>query len=181
MQAILLDRDGVINHERAGYVKSWQEFEFLPGALSALQRLATLNVPILVITNQSAIGRGIVPLERVTAIHEQLHKAVTDTGGRIDAFFVCPHHPADGCFCRKPKPGLLLQAAQQFGFMLEQAIFIGDAITDFEAANAAGCQAILVQSGRQGMSLEQLLVGVPLPPLIVADLAAAVDFLLRSA
>lgn len=177
MRAILLDRDGVINYERVDYVKSWQEFELLPGVLPALQRLAVLALPILVITNQSAIGRGIIPQETVTAIHRQLCTAVATAGGRIDAFFVCPHHPDADCACRKPKPGLLFQAAQQFHFPLDQAVFIGDAVTDFEAARAAGCQSILVKSGRQGASLDHFFVDAMLPPLIVADLAAAVDLI----
>ncbi|MEZ4731884.1 MAG: HAD family hydrolase [Caldilineaceae bacterium] len=178
MRAILLDRDGVINRERADYVKRWQEVELLPGVLTALQRLAALAIPILVITNQSAIGRGIVQAETVAALHEQLRTVVAQAGGRIDAFFVCPHHPADGCLCRKPQPGLLRQAAAQFHFALDQAVFIGDAITDFQAARAAGCRSILVKSGRQGAALAELLAGETTPPLLVADLAAAVDLLL---
>jgi len=178
MRAILLDRDGVINRERADYVKSWQELELLPGALAALQRLATLEIPILVITNQSAIGRGIIQPKTVAAIHDQLRTVVAQAGGRLDAFFICPHHPADGCLCRKPQPGLLHQAAAQFHFALDQAVFIGDAITDFQAARAAGCRSILVKSGRQGAALTDLLTGETTPPPLVADLAAAVDLLL---
>jgi D-glycero-D-manno-heptose 1,7-bisphosphate phosphatase len=178
VRAILLDRDGVINRERADYVKDWQEFEWLPGVLPALQRLAPLAQPIVVVTNQSAIGRGIIPRETVTAIHSQLHAVVAKAGGRIDGFFVCPHHPDADCFCRKPKPGLLFQAAHQFHFALDQAVFIGDTVTDFEAARAAGCQSILVKSGRQGASLDNLFVDVMLSPPIVADLSAAVDLIL---
>ncbi|MCE7987283.1 MAG: HAD family hydrolase [Caldilinea sp. CFX5] len=177
MQAILLDRDGVLNRERADYVKSWQEFQFLPGVLPALARLATLAVPIVVVTNQSAIGRGIIEAAVVTELHQRLHEVVTKAGGRIDAFFVCPHHPADNCRCRKPQPGLLQQAAHQFAFSLTEAVFIGDAMTDYEAACAAGCHAILVKSGRQGVDLDRLFVDAVLPPPIVADLAAAVDLL----
>jgi D-glycero-D-manno-heptose 1,7-bisphosphate phosphatase len=177
MQAVLLDRDGVINRERADYVKSWQEFEFLPGVLPALQRLTTLAIPIVVITNQSVIGRGIVEPAVVAAIHQQLCQAVSAAGGRIDRFFVCPHHPADRCPCRKPQPGLLYQAAQQVGFTLTEAVFIGDAVTDFEAACAVGCQSILVRSGRQGAALDRLLIDTLLPPPIVADLQGAVNLL----
>jgi len=184
MQAILLDRDGVINAERADYVKEWCEFSFLPDALHALQRLTGLDIPILVITNQSAIGRGIIQHATVTEIHRELAREVKKAGGRIDAFFVCPHHPADGCLCRKPKPGLLFQAAEQFGFALEAALFIGDSVTDYEAAHAAGCRSILVRSGRQGASLDKFFIDAMLPPSrlpppIVADLSAAVDLILR--
>lgn len=179
MQAILLDRDGVINRERADYVKSWQEFQFLPGVLPALARLATLPIPIVVITNQSAIGRGIIGAAVVTDLHQRLCNVVTQAGGRIDAFFVCPHHPADHCRCRKPEPGLLQEAAQQFAFSLTEAVFIGDAMTDYAAACAAGCQSILVKSGRQGADLDRLFIDAVSPPPIVADLAAAVDLLFK--
>lgn len=175
--AILLDRDGVINHERADYVKSWSEFQLLPGVLAALRQLATLPIPIAVLTNQSAIGRGLVAPATVAAIHDQLTEIVRTAGGRLDGFFVCPHLPTAGCACRKPQPGLLLQAAHHFGFDLAQAVFIGDAITDFEAARAAGCYAILVKSGRQGATLDAAFPAGAAPP-IVADLAAAVNLLL---
>jgi D-glycero-D-manno-heptose 1,7-bisphosphate phosphatase len=151
IHAILLDRDGVINRERADYVKSWDEFEFLPGALAALQRLAQLKWPILVITNQSAIGRNLVTVDDVDEIHRQLSAAVADAGGRIDAFYICPHHPAAGCACRKPQPGLLIQAATAFHLKLARCIFIGDSYTDYQAANAAGCHCMLVNSGRQDL------------------------------
>lgn len=177
MQAILLDRDGVINQERADYIKNWQEFQFLPGVLPALAQLATLPIPIVVITNQSAIGRGIIEAAVVADLHQRLHEVVTAAGGRIDAFFVCPHHPTDNCRCRKPQPGLLQQAAQQFAFSLTEAVFIGDAMTDYAAACAAGCQSILVKSGRQGADLDRLFVDTVSPPPIVADLAAAVALL----
>lgn len=175
--AVLLDRDGVINQERADYVKNWAELQILPGVLPALRRLAALSIPIVVITNQSAIGRGLVAPGTIAAIHDQLTQMVITAGGRLDGFFVCPHHPAAGCDCRKPKPGLLRQAAQCFGFDLTQAVLIGDAITDFEAAHAAGCHAILVKSGRQGATLAGSFPGTAAPP-IVADLAAAVELLL---
>lgn len=176
MQAIFLDRDGVINRERADYVKTWQEFEFLPGALTALRTLATLNLPLLVISNQSAIGRGLVRLDDVEQIHQKAMQQILAAGGRIDEFFICPHHPDAQCFCRKPKPGLLLDAARKYRLDLRQCLFIGDAVTDFEAAQAAGCQAILVESGRQGPHLYDRL-GAEAQVRIVKDLSAAVAFI----
>ena len=101
MQGILLDRDGVINRERADYVKDWREFSFLPGAIFALQQLAKLKQPIVIVTNQSAIGRDIVSRHDIDQIHRQLQYTVTKVGGRIDDFFICPHHPDAGCTCRK--------------------------------------------------------------------------------
>lgn len=175
LQAILLDRDGVINVERADYVKSWDELCLLPGVLPALHALAAWRVPICVLTNQSAIGRGIVTAAAVDSIHRRLAALVAAHGGRIDAFFVCPHHPDAGCTCRKPQPGLLLQAAQQFDLDLTQCVLIGDAVTDFGAASAVRCPCILIESGRQGPQLRHLL-GKTGPP-IVPDLSGAVALL----
>ncbi|MFN8487888.1 MAG: HAD family hydrolase [Caldilineaceae bacterium] len=176
-QAFFLDRDGVINRERADYVKSWAEFEFLPGVLPALQRLALLNAPILVISNQSAIGRGLVTSETVNAIHQAAQAKIEAAGGRIDGFFVCPHRPDEACACRKPKPDLLFQAAKLFNLDLGQCVFIGDTLTDFQAAEAAGCQSILVESGRQGPQLRKLCIDKP-AARITLNLAAAVDLIL---
>lgn len=178
MQAILLDRDGVINCERADYVKCWDEFVFLPGALAALGRLAALPVPILVISNQSAIGRGLVSRHDIDEIHRRSGEIITAAGGRVDAFFICPHHPQDQCECRKPRPGLLWQAANAYALALDQCVFIGDAITDFQAAQSAGCRSILVETGRQGSILRQTLAGVP-GVTIVADLMAAATLMLE--
>lgn len=179
LQAILLDRDGVINRERADYVKSWAEMEILPGVLPALACLTALDVPILVLTNQSAIGRGLVSRTQVDAIHSQLQQLVRDREGRIDAFYLCPHHPRDGCACRKPKPGLLLQAAVDFRLNLRDCVFIGDSWTDYQAAAAVDCPSILVASGRQGSQLPSLLASLAAVPL-VPDLAAAVSLLRQS-
>jgi D-glycero-D-manno-heptose 1,7-bisphosphate phosphatase len=178
LQAILLDRDGVINRERADYVKCWDELELLPGAVSALRRLAALPIPICVLTNQSAIGRGIVTAQTVAELHRRLADAIAAQGGRIDAFFVCPHRPDEACGCRKSQPGLLLQAAHQFGLDLARCVMVGDSISDYAAATAAGCPAILVRTGQQGPELARRLpadVAVPILP----DLAAAAEEVLH--
>ncbi len=177
MRAVFLDRDGVINRERSDYVKHWGEFEFLPGALEALRRLAGLNWPVLVITNQSAIGRGLATPSAVAEIHERMVAAVAAAGGRIDAVFVCPHHPDEGCDCRKPRPGLLHQAAAAFDLHLASCYFVGDAFTDLAAARAAGCRPILVQSGLRGPQLSDLLKDEPDVPLL-PDLPSAVAMIL---
>lgn len=180
MRGILLDRDGVINKERADYVKNWDEFVFLPGVLTALQQLAALPVPIVVVTNQSVIGRGIVQRQQIDQIHERARQQVQKAGGRIDQFFLCPHHPDEGCLCRKPQPGLLQQAAATFDFPLQEAVFVGDAITDFQAAQAAGCRSILVRSGRQGARLQALLAEqTSSHSPLVRDLTAATSLILE--
>ncbi len=150
---IFLDRDGVINHNRSDYVKSWAEFEFLPGALEALQLLAQLGHPIIVVSNQSAIGRGIIPHSTVDEIHERMVDSIREAGGRIDAILYCPHHPEKGCACRKPRPGLLLDAKRRFDLDLQRSFLVGDAESDILAAQAVGCQPILVRTGR---GVEQL-------------------------
>ncbi len=174
----------MINREREDYVKSWQEFVFLPGALEAMPRLAGLEVPILVITNQSAIGRGYVSAATVNRIHTRMQAAIAEAGGHVDQIYLCPHRPDEGCACRKPAPGLLLQAARDHGLDLTRCIFIGDSVTDAMAANAAGAQAILVRSGSQGDRLDALLAAArrsgamsrQTPP-ICDDLPAAVALL----
>jgi len=116
--AVFLDRDGVINHNRSDYVKSWKEFVFLPGALEAIARLAASAYAIVVVTNQSAIGRGIIPVEAVDDIHRRMVRRVQSAGGRIDAVSLCPHRPDEGCLCRKPAPGMLWEAAGQLSIDL---------------------------------------------------------------
>ncbi len=172
LQALLLDRDGVLNVERADYVRTPAQLLLLPGALQALLRAAAWGIPIIVISNQSCVGRGLVTPETLASINAHLAEQVAAAGGRIDAFFVCPHHPDAGCACRKPMPGLLLQAAAAFGLELRHCVLVGDSATDMQAAGAANCPAIWVSTGRR----------LPTPGLvpasrIVTDLSAALDLL----
>jgi D-glycero-D-manno-heptose 1,7-bisphosphate phosphatase len=141
---VLLDRDGVINRMRPDYVKSWEELEILPGAIEALARLTQAGCKLVVLTNQSAIGRGLLDRQQVDEIHRRLEALVERAGGRIEAFLLCPHTPQDGCACRKPAPGLLLRARDELGVDLGRAVLVGDQLSDVEAARAAGCRAILV-------------------------------------
>lgn len=154
--AIFLDRDGVINANRSDYVKSWAEFQFLPGALAALRRLATRGVLTVVVSNQSAIGRGIISQADVEQIHQRMQETVQKAGGMIHHIFYCPHAPAADCACRKPRPGLLWQAQAQYQIALSRSVLIGDALSDIEAAQAAGVSPILVKSGRGCAQLAQL-------------------------
>lgn len=179
--AIFLDRDGVINRNRDDYVKSWEEFVFLPGALAALRRLADLPWPILVVTNQSGVGRGIIPIGQVHAIHDNMRRAIQSHGGRIDGVFVCPHHPDDHCDCRKPAPGLLLQAQSRFKLDLTRSFLVGDSAGDILAAQQVGCRPFLVMTGRgpaQLPLLERTGVG---NYQVVADLSVAVERILQEA
>jgi len=141
---VLLDRDGIINRMRPDYVKRWEEVEILPGTLDALARLSAAGCDLIVLTNQSAIGRGLVSRETVDEIHRKMAALVEAHGGRIRAFLVCPHTPADACDCRKPAPGLLLRARDELGVDLADAVMVGDQLSDVGAAQAAGCRAILL-------------------------------------
>ena len=179
MHAILVDRDGVINRERSDYVKSWDEFEFLSGTFTALKLLSTLGIPILIVTNQSVIGRGITDVDTINDIHATMTQLVVDNGGRIDHIFVCPHAPVVQCDCRKPKPGMLLQAQSRYQLDLSKSFFIGDSITDYIAAKAAGCQPILVRTGRQGSTIDRLLLEQKAKQVpVMADLRTVANHLI---
>ena len=155
------------------------EFSFLPGAVESLYLLAQQNDPIIVISNQSAIGRGILSPQTATEINQQMQAEIGLHGGRLDDVYICPHRPEELCNCRKPRPGLLYQAAQKHQLDLEASFFIGDALSDIEAALAAGCQPILVLTGR-GSQQQQLLQqhrhsGIPVLP----DITAAAQYILN--
>lgn len=172
MTAIFVDRDGVINENRADYVKSWAEFRWLPQSLEALITLAAYTVPIFIVTNQSAVGRGLVPSATLDALHARMTRAVQERGGRIDGIYVCLHAPEASCRCRKPAPGLLFDAALTHGVDLTASVLIGDAFGDFGAARAAGTAYIHVRTGRGAAELPLVLAADPTVP-VVDDLAAA--------
>jgi len=146
--AIFLDRDGVINVNRADHVKSWDEFEFLPGAVDAIVELSRTSLDIFVITNQAVVNRGMVTREIVEWINLRMQRAIESCGGRITEVAYCPHRPSEACGCRKPEPGLLLSLASRHDIDLGRSIMVGDALTDVDAAMQAGCQPILVLTGR---------------------------------
>ena len=179
--AIFLDRDGVVIENRPDYVLRWEDVEFFPEAVRALAQFAARPYQIIIVTNQSAVGRGIISLETAQAINQKLVSELQTKGCRIDGVFMCPHAPDDQCTCRKPRPGLLLQAAQALEVDLTNSIMIGDAWTDLQAGQAAGVwQLALVRTGRGKQQL-----GLPHPPeiseaKIYADLAAALGDLIAS-
>ena len=145
--AVFIDRDGVINEERRGYVTQWGEFRLLPGAVEALVALARAGLDVLIVTNQSAIHRGIVSLDDVRRLHQHMVATLHKAGGRVRGVYVCPHTPDEECTCRKPQPGLLLRAAAEHGLDLTRCYLIGDKLSDMEAGLAAGCRCLLVLSG----------------------------------
>ncbi|MER2598381.1 MAG: D-glycero-beta-D-manno-heptose 1,7-bisphosphate 7-phosphatase [Caldilineales bacterium] len=175
---LFLDRDGVLNENRADYVRTWEQVEFLPGVFEALRALAASSVAVVVVTNQSAVGRGLMTVDTLAAIHHRMAAAISAAGGRVDAFYACPHAPAAHCTCRKPRPGMLLQAAADLNLDLSRSWLVGDAVSDIEAAVAAGSVPLLVLTGRgarqQAGLLSAGLAHVPVLP----DLAAAVRWML---
>ena len=166
MNTALLDRDGVIVRNRAGYVREPDDLELLPGSAEAIGRLCRAGWRVIVVTNQSVVGRGIISEATLARIHERLTELVRSADGGIERVFACTHHPLAGCECRKPRPGLLLAAHDQAGVTLGDAVLIGDMPSDAQAARAAGCRAILVGG--------EHVAGVT----TVADLGAAADLLL---
>ncbi|MDT8306294.1 MAG: HAD family hydrolase [Anaerolineae bacterium] len=179
--AIFLDRDGVIIENRADYVRSWADVAIYPQALAALARLKAARWPVIIVTNQSMVGRGLVSLADAEAINQRLVTTIASNGGQIDRVYMCPHAPDAACGCRKPQPGLLLQAAEELALDVKGSILVGDALTDIEAAQAAGVgRAALVLTGRgavQARLPEATALG---PPLLFDTLYAAVDAFLAS-
>lgn len=143
---IFLDRDGIINKKppKADYVKSWNEFHLLPGAIESLQLLTKNKFQIFIITNQAGVSRGFMTEDDLNKIHENLLNLLQKNNIKVMKIYYCPHGWSDECDCRKPKPGMLLRAAEEFSFDIKKAIFIGDDNRDKQAGDAAGCHTILL-------------------------------------
>ncbi len=171
MKLVILDRDGVINHDSEHYIKSPDEWKPIPGSLEAIARLTQAGFHVVVATNQSGLGRGLFDMAALNAMHEKMHKAVGQLGGRIDAVFFCPHAQDAGCACRKPKPGMLLEIGERFKIGLADVAVIGDSLRDLQAASAAGARPVLVLTGKGKQTREA--GGLPLGTAIHEDLAAA--------
>lgn len=153
MGTVFLDRDGVINRNRPGdYVKSWDEFQFLPGARQAIARLTTAGYRLIVVTNQACVGKEIVSWAAMQEIHARMLEEIARAGGWIEAVLCCPHLANAGCGCRKPAPGLLTRAHEEYGIDLTRAVLVGDSVTDVQAAAAVDMPAIMVLSGHGRMA-----------------------------
>jgi histidinol-phosphate phosphatase family protein len=147
-KAIFLDRDGVININRSDYVKSWDEFVFLPDAKRAVKLVNESDFILIIITNQSPIGRGIFNTSTLDEIHGKMLHEFAEVGCNITAIYYCPHKPDDGCSCRKPQPGLILKAAADFDIDLSRSWMVGDSDSDIEAGKRAGCKTAKVSDDR---------------------------------
>jgi D-glycero-D-manno-heptose 1,7-bisphosphate phosphatase len=153
LHAVFLDRDGVIIDD-VHYLARFDQVRLIPGAATAIRRLNQAAIPVVVVTNQSGVARGLFPESFVPLVHAHLSELLADWGAHIDRFYYCPHHPDKGiepyvvdCCCRKPKPGMLHQAATEMGLNLARSWMIGDKLSDLQAGSAAGCRTILVRTG----------------------------------
>jgi D-glycero-D-manno-heptose 1,7-bisphosphate phosphatase len=161
---VILDRDGVLNREAdgAGYVLDPKEFFWLPGALEALAMLRRAGMYLSVATNQSGVGRGLMTLAQLDAVHDRMRIEASNQGAALDAVLFCPHAPEDGCACRKPAPGLIQEAVARSGIAAAESLVVGDAMRDLEAAERAGVRAVLVRTGK-GRATEAQLQGAAVP------------------
>jgi D-glycero-D-manno-heptose 1,7-bisphosphate phosphatase len=171
MKLVILDRDGVINYDSDVYIKSPEEWKPIPGSLDAIARLNQWGYRVVVVTNQSGIGRGLFEMDTLNAIHDKMIRAVAQTGGRIDAVFFCPHTNADRCGCRKPKAGMFEEIAARYNADLTDVPAVGDSLRDLLAAATVGAQPMLVLTGKGKKTRDD--PALPPSTLVFPDLAAA--------
>jgi D-glycero-D-manno-heptose 1,7-bisphosphate phosphatase len=170
VKLVVLDRDGTINHDSDQYIKSPAEWKPIKGSVEGIARLTQAGWRVVVATNQSGIARGLFDMSTLNAIHDAMHRAVHQAGGRIDAIFFCPHADDANCECRKPKPGMLLEIARRLNVELEGVPVVGDSLRDLQAAAAVGAHPILVLTGKGKQTREA--GGLPKGTVVFPDLAA---------
>jgi D-glycero-D-manno-heptose 1,7-bisphosphate phosphatase len=179
---VIVDRDGTLNEPRDDHVKTPEEWVPLPGALEAIARLNQAGWHVVIATNQSGLGRGLLDMSAMNAVHQVMNARLSQLGGRIDAVFFCPHAPEDQCRCRKPLPGLFEDIAERMGVDLDEVYAVGDNVRHLQAAQAAGCHTHLVRTGRSegldGAALAALLAQVGGTVGVHDDLAAFAEQLL---
>jgi D-glycero-D-manno-heptose 1,7-bisphosphate phosphatase len=176
MKLVILDRDGVINEDSSDFIKSPAEWHPLPGSLDAIARLTRAGYAIVVATNQSGVGRGLLDERTLQAIHRKMSDAVEEAGGHLTDIVYCPHRPGEDCACRKPRPGLFRQIAERYAVKLTGVPAIGDSTRDLDAARAVGARPILVLTGKGRATLTA--VGRTVVE-VYPDLSAAATQLVR--
>ena len=179
MPIIILDRDGVINYDSADYIKSADEWLPIPGSLEAISQLSQNGYRIIIVSNQSGISRRKLTIDDLNSIHQKMMLHLTQSGGSIEAIVFCPHGPRQGCDCRKPKPGMLLDVANRLHISLKEVYFVGDSQRDIDAAQVVGAKPVLVRTGN-GAVLEDS-GNMPVDVPVYTDLAEFVDNLLGNA
>ncbi|MBK8574752.1 MAG: D-glycero-beta-D-manno-heptose 1,7-bisphosphate 7-phosphatase [Elusimicrobia bacterium] len=165
--AVFLDRDGTLNVEK-DYVYRYEDWEWVPGAVEGMRKLRGLGFRLVVVSNQSGIARGYFGISDVRALHDQVARDLLDKGIEVAGFYFCPHGPGEGCDCRKPRPGLILQAEKDLKIDLAHSYMVGDKRIDVQAAQAAGVHPILVGTGYGEKERATLPKGVPFVPDLVA-------------
>ncbi len=178
-RVVFLDRDGVINQDSPDYIKTPEEFNFLPGSAEGISKLSKKGYDVIIITNQSVINRKMVTGKVLDEIFSKMKNGVIAEGGEINDIFFCPHTPDDKCTCRKPAPGLILNAQKKYGIDLKSSVMVGDSAKDIEAARNAGCGlAVLVKTGN-GIKAESALKEKNIiPDYIAEDLFDAVNWII---
>jgi D-glycero-D-manno-heptose 1,7-bisphosphate phosphatase len=181
VRLLILDRDGVINVDSDQYIKSPEEWVPIPGSLESIARLCRAEYRIVIVTNQSGIGRGLLTLDMLNRIHARMLEHIHQKGGEIDAIMFCPHQPDQNCLCRKPRPGMLLELAERLKINLNDIPVIGDSVRDLQAARAAGALPVLVRTGNgmgaaETLSQDESLKNIP----VFDDLAAFTNDFLRN-
>ena len=173
---IVLDRDGVINHDSEHFIKTPDEWRPIPGSLEAIARLHHAGYRVVVATNQSGVARGLLDMATLNAVHEKMHRALALAGGRIDAVFYCPHSADAMCDCRKPKCGMLKEVGVRFGLEMIGVPCVGDSLRDLQCAEGIGAQPMLVLTGKGERTLRD--GSFPKNTVIFPDLAFAASALL---
>jgi D-glycero-D-manno-heptose 1,7-bisphosphate phosphatase len=178
MKLVILDRDGVINHDSDAFIKSPEEWMPIAGSLKAIARLNDAGYRVVVASNQSGIARGLFDHAALAAIHAKLHAMAASVGARIDHILVCPHGPDDDCHCRKPRSGMFREIAQGYGIRLDGIPAVGDSLRDLQAGAAEGCIPYLVLTGKGEATRAK--GGLPPDTVICADLNGAVEHILQT-
>jgi len=178
MKLIILDRDGVINHDSDDYIKSENEWEAIPGSLEAIARLNRDGYRVVVATNQSGLARGKFNVITLNSIHRKMRTHLSQYGGRIEAIFFCPHGPDENCACRKPEPGLFHEISRRLRLPLYKTIVVGDKLSDMQAALAAKAKPVLVKTGYGQTLLDS--GKLPNDIAIFDDLASVADSLINA-
>lgn len=176
MKLVVLDRDGVINFDSVHFIKSTNEWIPIPGSLEAIALLNQSGFRVAIATNQSGISRGLFDMVTLNLIHDKMHRALGQLGGRIDAMFYCPHSADENCACRKPKPGMMEEIGRRFNQDMKGVPIVGDALRDLQAGAVLGMLPMLVRTGKGEETLAA--GGLPEGTLVFSDLAAAVQHII---
>jgi D-glycero-D-manno-heptose 1,7-bisphosphate phosphatase len=175
MRAIFLDRDGVIIRKAPDgeYVMDWDEVDFLPGAVEAIAAFCRLGYKVIIATNQRGVATGKIQLSKLTEIHTRMREVIVSGGGELAAIYCCPHDISEGCACRKPKPGMLLQAAVEHQLSLSSCWMVGDAATDIVAGKSAGCKTALISQSKEDSQWSEK------PDILATSLDSAAQHIIR--